>query len=223
MFILDGACNEYHVLNAISIIFKIISIVKIVIPLFIIVLGMIDFTKALTSSDEKAIQKSILVLLRRVIAGVVIFFVPTIITAFLSLMNTALNINISLLVYKDKVDNLESYKTDCDTEKNSNKSNVDSKISNGINNKNIISSDTNSNENTDNNNNNSSNRSNSNNNDTSSNTQDSSCTYGIWSNYLCQSQNKTSTDRIDWECTYDISSCSDIKPYLCRSRSKSCN
>ena len=95
MFI-NGICTNYSILNALSIIFTIIDIVKIVVPLLIIVLGMIDYTKATTSSDEKALQKSTLALLRRLIAGVVVFFVPTIITAFISLLNNATGGNFTI-------------------------------------------------------------------------------------------------------------------------------
>ena len=52
---------------------------KIVIPIIIIILGMIDLGKAVVSSDEKAIQKSAKTLLIRVLAGIAIFFVPTIV------------------------------------------------------------------------------------------------------------------------------------------------
>ena len=52
---------------------------KIVIPIIIIILGMIDLGKAVVSSDEKAIQKSAKTLLIRVLAGILIFFVPTIV------------------------------------------------------------------------------------------------------------------------------------------------
>ena len=40
---------------------------------------MIDLGKAVVSSDEKAIQKSAKTLLIRVLAGILIFFVPTIV------------------------------------------------------------------------------------------------------------------------------------------------
>lgn len=58
---------------------KAIYILKILIPIILIVLGMIDFGKAVISSDEKAVSKAAKSLLNRVIAGVCIFFVPTII------------------------------------------------------------------------------------------------------------------------------------------------
>ena len=59
---------------------------KIVIPIIIIILGMIDLGKAVVSSDEKAIQKSAKTLLIRVLAGILIFFVPTIVGLIFNLV-----------------------------------------------------------------------------------------------------------------------------------------
>ena len=60
---------------------------KIVIPIIIIILGMIDLGKAVVSSDEKAITKSAKTLLIRVLAGILIFFVPTIVGLIFSLVD----------------------------------------------------------------------------------------------------------------------------------------
>ena len=54
-------------------------IAKIVIPIILIILGMVDIGKAVISSDDKAISKAAKTLLIRTIAAVCIFFVPTII------------------------------------------------------------------------------------------------------------------------------------------------
>lgn len=53
---------------------------KIVIPVILIILGMVDLGKAVISSDEKAVNKAATSLLKRVIAGVCIFFVPSIVS-----------------------------------------------------------------------------------------------------------------------------------------------
>ena len=60
--------------------------VKIIIPLIIIVFGIIDFIKAVMSSDDNAIKKAATSLLKRAIAGVAIFFVPTIVTVVFNLI-----------------------------------------------------------------------------------------------------------------------------------------
>lgn len=68
----------------------VVVILKIVIPLILIVLGMVDLGKAVVESDDKAISKAVNMLLHRFIAAVVVFFVPTIVSA---LFNAVANIN----------------------------------------------------------------------------------------------------------------------------------
>lgn len=58
---------------------NILNIFKIVIPLIIIIFGMIDLGKAVMSSKPEEVSKSAKSLLFRIIAGIVIFFVPTLI------------------------------------------------------------------------------------------------------------------------------------------------
>lgn len=58
---------------------QLLFILKIMIPIVIIVLGSIDVGKAVISSDDKAVSKAAKTLLNRVIAGVCIFFIPTIV------------------------------------------------------------------------------------------------------------------------------------------------
>ena len=51
---------------------KFLFILKILIPILIIVLGMIDFGKSAISSDDKAMQKSAMSLVKRIIIGIAI-------------------------------------------------------------------------------------------------------------------------------------------------------
>ncbi len=62
----------------------VVTIIKIVIPLILIVLGMVDLGKAVVSSEDKAINKSVTKLIQRFIAAVVIFFIPAIVNAIFS-------------------------------------------------------------------------------------------------------------------------------------------
>ncbi len=56
-----------------------LTIFKIIIPLVIIALGLIDLGKAAVSSKPEEIKKSAQSLMWRLIGGIIIFFVPTII------------------------------------------------------------------------------------------------------------------------------------------------
>lgn len=62
----------------------VVTVIKIIIPLMLIILGMVDLGKAVVSSDEKAISKSVGSLIKRFIAAIIVFFVPTIVSALFS-------------------------------------------------------------------------------------------------------------------------------------------
>ena len=65
----------------------ILLIVKIIIPLLLILFGIIDLFKAVTAGKDGEIMKSFKSLIFRAIAGVAIFFVPTIISFIFSLVD----------------------------------------------------------------------------------------------------------------------------------------
>lgn len=67
----------------------VVVVIKIVIPLILIILGMVDLGKAVVSSDDKAINKAVSSLIKRFIAAVIVFFIPTIVSA---LFNAVTNI-----------------------------------------------------------------------------------------------------------------------------------
>lgn len=71
---------------------NIVMIVKILIPIVIIAFGMIDFFKAITGSKDDEIKKSARSLVMRCIAGVIIFFIPTIVSLIFSLVDSFANI-----------------------------------------------------------------------------------------------------------------------------------
>ena len=60
---------------------------KIAVPIIIIAFGMIDLGKAVVASKDEEIKKSVKSLVMRCVAGIVIFFIPTIVGAIFSLVN----------------------------------------------------------------------------------------------------------------------------------------
>lgn len=56
-----------------------VTIAKIIVPVILIIMGSLDMSKAVVSKDNDAIQKSLIVFLKRSIAGVLIFLAPNII------------------------------------------------------------------------------------------------------------------------------------------------
>lgn len=71
-----------------SVIGKILFIFKIVIPILIIIFGMIDLGKAVVASKDDEIKKALKSLGMRAIAGVVIFFIPTLVGVVMSLVDS---------------------------------------------------------------------------------------------------------------------------------------
>ena len=64
----------------------IILIIKILVPIILIVLGSIDLGKASLSGDDKAVKEAAISFAKRVLVGLIIFFVPTILDFFLGLV-----------------------------------------------------------------------------------------------------------------------------------------
>lgn len=82
----NSICSDKNIKKGVRIIGIVLYIIKILVPLIIIVLGMIDFAKAVISSDDNALKKSTSSLIKRCIAGVIVFFIPSIIMAALGLL-----------------------------------------------------------------------------------------------------------------------------------------
>ena len=56
-----------------------VNIVKIIVPIILIIMGSLDITKAVIDKNDGAIQKSLIVFLKRSIAGVLVFLAPSVI------------------------------------------------------------------------------------------------------------------------------------------------
>ncbi len=85
----DADGNPNGVLKAFQIIGYILLIAKLVVPLILIILGSVDFAKAVIASNEKPNKDVIMTLMRRFIAAFIIFFIPTVLNFVLSLVDGA--------------------------------------------------------------------------------------------------------------------------------------
>lgn len=72
--------------NIWKVIGEVLDIIRIVIPLIIIVLGMLDLGKIVISGDSKAMKESQKMFIKRLIYGLAIFFVTTIVKLVFSLV-----------------------------------------------------------------------------------------------------------------------------------------
>ena len=66
-----------------------ITAIKVVIPIVLIVFGMLDMGKAVTSGKDDEIKKQLMAFMRRAIAAVLVFFVPTIVGMLMNMVNDA--------------------------------------------------------------------------------------------------------------------------------------
>ena len=74
-----------------KIIGKILFIVKIMIPILLIIFGVIDLSNAVISNKDGEITTSLKRFMIRVIAGIVVFFVPTIVSIAMNLVSSFAN------------------------------------------------------------------------------------------------------------------------------------
>lgn len=80
----QGFC--YATANIWQIVGYVLLVFKIAIPLLLIIFGMIDLGKAVIASKEDEIKKATGSLVRRAIAAVVIFLLPTIISFIMTII-----------------------------------------------------------------------------------------------------------------------------------------
>lgn len=84
MFILVDTCND---LNAVvAIVSFILGIIQWVVPIILIVLGTFDLVKAVTAGKEDDIKKGQQTLIKRVIAAIIVFLVPLLVSILMGMI-----------------------------------------------------------------------------------------------------------------------------------------
>lgn len=84
-----SVCNDERILNIFRIIGFVIVAAKIVAPLLLIIFGIVELSKAVIASDDKAISSATGLLAKKAVAAVVIFFIPTVVDFVYSVVNSA--------------------------------------------------------------------------------------------------------------------------------------
>lgn len=69
----------------------IFNMIKIVAPILVIVLGAFDFGKAVIASDQDALKKAQSSFMKRLIAAIALFFLPTLINMLLKMINAGID------------------------------------------------------------------------------------------------------------------------------------
>lgn len=120
-------CENPDILRVIFFGKELINIVKIVVPIALIILGMVDFTKALASNDDKANKKNIILFFKRVLNAVLIFAVPWIVEfVIVTLGDLAKGVNFTDCLQNanaDKIAELDAIVAEQDKNNHSNNSN----------------------------------------------------------------------------------------------------
>lgn len=79
-----GFCNNKGVKQTLKFIGTLLLIAKIVVPVLLIIFGIIEFAKAMTSTDSDAISKATKSFIFKLISAIIIFILPTIINFIFS-------------------------------------------------------------------------------------------------------------------------------------------
>lgn len=93
MFVLadaDVSCGEGSTLvNVIAIVRLVMNIICIAVPIIMILMGTIDLFKAVTAGKDADIKEKQKALITRIIAGVLVFLVPTIVSVIMNLIGVS--------------------------------------------------------------------------------------------------------------------------------------
>ena len=82
-------CQNAGVVKAAQVVGWMLFVIRIIAPLILIAMGIIELAKAVMASDDKAISAAITSLIKRAIAAVIIFFIPTIVALIFSVVDSA--------------------------------------------------------------------------------------------------------------------------------------
>lgn len=99
------ACTNPEILKVIWFFLIIIDIVKIIIPIALIVLGIIDFSKAVITSDENIQKKSGKLLVKRFIYAILVFITPWIVKILIITLGDLAVLNSDEVNFTDCLDN----------------------------------------------------------------------------------------------------------------------
>lgn len=87
-YVAENPCDEDSIRRVLKIIGYVLLIAKVAVPLIIIGFGTVDLFKSVVDKDEKSLGKQLKQLGIRIIAGIIVFFIPTFINAFFQISDT---------------------------------------------------------------------------------------------------------------------------------------
>lgn len=102
VYVAEMPCDDDNIKIALRFFGYLLMVAKVAIPLIIIVMGTIDLFKSVIDKDEKSFAKQLKILIMRIVAGIFVFFLPSIIYALFGI-SSDLNI-VSEDKYKGCID-----------------------------------------------------------------------------------------------------------------------
>ena len=89
--ILDVGCNDLFDQSLIDLLNDILKYPRIIVPILVIGLGLIDLGKAVMASKEDEMKKAQKTFIKRIIIGVAFFFIPALVNIIMWLANIVWN------------------------------------------------------------------------------------------------------------------------------------
>lgn len=80
-------CTDEGVKRVMYMAYIVITACKIIVPIILVVMGTIDIARAVIAQDDGALKKQAMTFAKRCIAGVLVFFVPSITLAIFNLVD----------------------------------------------------------------------------------------------------------------------------------------
>lgn len=87
-YLVTDVCKNTTMKDVMDLVQLVMKVICILVPIVMIVLGTFDLFKAVTAGKEEDIKKKQKALITRIIAGVLVFLVPTIVSLLTGLMGT---------------------------------------------------------------------------------------------------------------------------------------
>jgi len=84
-YVADEPCNDNNIRTVLKLAGFIVLIAKIIVPMIIVGYGVFDMYKSVVDKDEKSLAKQTQKLLKRIVTGLVVFFIPTLVNVIFKL------------------------------------------------------------------------------------------------------------------------------------------
>ena len=82
---LESCCSDYGIATYLYIVKKVLTLIQIVVPIILIVMGTIQLVKMMTNPDDKG-GKEKKNFLNKFVAAIIVFFIPVVVNILIGIM-----------------------------------------------------------------------------------------------------------------------------------------